>query len=143
MTGTAAICILYAVMNQQKPIRILVVDDHKLVREAMAGLINIQPDMKVVAEASDGDVAVHSFSALEPDVVLMDVSMPRMNGVDAVQAIKKKHPAARFIMLSAYDFPEDLQRSVKAGAAAYLLKDTAREKLVRVIREVHNGATFL
>ena len=128
---------------QQKPIRILVVDNHRQVREAMAGLINTQPDMRVVAEAADGDLAVDSFEQVIPDITLMDVSMPRMNGHDAVQAIRKNHPGARFIMLSAYDFPDDIQKSSRAGAAAYLLKDTAREKLIRVIREVHQGQTFL
>jgi DNA-binding NarL/FixJ family response regulator len=130
-------------MDEIKPIRILVVDDHSLIREAMTRLINIQPDMQVVAEAANGQVAVNSYGNVDPDVTLMDLSMPGMNGIDAVQTIRKTHPQARFIMLSAYDFPEDIQKSMQAGAAAYLLKDTSREKLIRVIRDVHQGVNFL
>ncbi len=130
-------------MQETKPIRILVVDNHSLVREAMTRLINIQPDMQVVAEAANGQIAVTSYEKIAPDVTLMDLSMPGMNGIDAVHAIRRQHPDARFIMLSAYDFPEDIQKSMQAGAAAYLLKDTAREKLIRVIRDVHQGHTFL
>lgn len=130
-------------MEETKPIRILVVDNHSLVREAMTRLINIQPDMQVVAEAANGQIAVTSYEKIVPDVTLMDLSMPGMNGIDAVHAIRRTHPGARFIMLSAYDFPEDIRNSMQAGAAAYLLKDTAREKLIRVIRDVHQGHTFL
>jgi len=126
-----------------KAIRILVVDNHSLVREAMTRLINIQSDMEVVGEAVNGKMAVDTFENISPDVTLMDLSMPVMNGVESVRTIRKNHPDARFIMLSAYDFPEDIQKSTQAGAVAYLLKDTARDKLVRVIREVHQGQKFL
>jgi two-component system NarL family response regulator len=130
-------------MQEIKPIRVLIVDDHSLVREAMTRLINIQPDMKVVAEASNGKIALDSYEEISPDVTLMDLSMPLMNGIETVKAIRKNHPDARFIILSAYDFPEDIQHSLQAGAVAYLLKDTTRDKLIRVIREVHQGHTFL
>jgi len=131
------------IMPDGKPIRILVVDNHSLVREAMTRLINIQSDMEVVGEAVNGKMAVENFEQFSPDVTLMDLSMPVMNGVDAVRTIRENHPDARFIMLSAYDFPEDIQKSTQAGAVAYLLKDTARDKLVRVIRDVHQGHKFL
>jgi len=130
-------------MQETKPIRVLIVDNHSLVREAMTRLINIQPDMKVVAEAPNGKVALDSYDQISPDVTLMDLSMPIMNGIETVKAIRKSHPGARFIILSAYDFPEDIQNSLQAGAVAYLLKDTTRDKLIRVIREVHQGHTFL
>ncbi len=126
-----------------KPIRILIVDNHSLVREAMTRLINIQSDMEVVGEAVNGKMAVDTFENISPDVTLMDLSMPVMSGIEAVRTIRKNHPDARFIILSAYDFPEDIQKSTQAGAVAYLLKDTARDKLVRVIREVHQGQRFL
>src|SRR4026207_469559 len=131
------------IMADGKPIRILIVDNHSLVREAMYRLINIQSDMEVVGEAANGKVAVDSYENFSPDVTLMDLSMPVMNGIDAVRTIRQQHPDARFIILSAYDFPEDIQKSTQAGAVAYLLKDTAREKLVRVIRDVHQGQKFL
>jgi DNA-binding NarL/FixJ family response regulator len=131
------------IMADGKPIRILIVDNHSLVREAMSRLINIQSDMEVVGEAANGKVAVDSYENFSPDVTLMDLSMPVMNGIDAVRTIRQQHPDARFIILSAYDFPEDIQKSTQAGAVAYLLKDTAREKLVRVIRDVHQGQKFL
>lgn len=130
-------------MQETKPIRVLIVDNHSFVREAMTRLINIQPDMKVVGEASNGKIAFDSYEEISPDVTLMDLSMPVMNGIEAVKAIRKNHPGARFIILSAYDFPEDIQNSLQAGAVAYLLKDTTRDKLIRVIREVHQGHTFL
>lgn len=130
-------------MTDGKPIRILIVDNHSLVREAMTRLINIQSDMEVVGEAANGKVAVDSYENISPDVTLMDLSMPVMNGIDAVRTIRQQHPDARFIILSAYDFPEDIQKSTQAGASAYLLKDTAREKLIRVIRDVHQGQRFL
>jgi DNA-binding NarL/FixJ family response regulator len=130
-------------MQETKPIRVLIVDNHSLVREAMTRLINIQPDMKVVAEASNGKIALDSYEEISPDVTLMDLSMPVLNGIETVKAIRKNHPDARFIILSAYDFPEDIQKSLQAGAVAYLLKDTTRDKLIRVIREVHQGHTFL
>ena len=131
------------VMQETKTIRILVVDDHSLIREAMTRLINTQPDMEVVAEAANGQIAVTSYDKICPDVTLMDLSMPGMNGIDAIQTIRKNHPDARFIMLSAYDFPEDIEKSMKAGAAAYLLKDTERETLIRMIRDVFEGHNFL
>jgi DNA-binding NarL/FixJ family response regulator len=130
-------------MTNGKPIRILIVDNHSLVREAMTRLINIQSDMQVVAEAVNGKMAVDTYENISPDITLMDLSMPVMSGIDAVRTIRQNHPDARFIILSAYDFPEDIQKSTQAGAAAYLLKDTARDKLIRVIRDVHQGQKFL
>ena len=130
-------------MKEARPIRIFIVDNHSFIREAMSQLINRQPDMRVVAEAPDGQSAVNKYEEVSPDVTLMDLSMPVMNGIDAVHAIKQTHPDARFIIVSAYDFPEDIQKSEQVGAAAYLLKDTARETLIRVIRDVHQGHKFL
>jgi two-component system NarL family response regulator len=123
-------------------IRVFLVDNHHFVREAMARIINNQPDMAVVAEAENGRIAVEKYKEVKPDVTLMDISMPEMDGIEAMTNIRQSHPAARFIVLSAYDFPEDIQGSFLAGAKAYLLKDTSRDELLRIIRAVHNGENF-
>lgn len=127
-------------MQNERPIRILVVDDHRFLREAIAGIINSQPDMTVIAEAPNGKVAVQLFPIVKPDVTLMDMMMPEMNGVEAITSIMRDHPAARVVVLSGYDFMEEVRSSFEAGARAYVLKEEAREKLVPVIRAVHGGA---
>lgn len=125
-----------------EPIRIFLVDNHHFVREAMARIINNQPDMKVIAEAENGRIAVEKYPAVRPDVTLMDLSMPELDGIQAMTEIRKSDPAAKFVVLSSYDFAEDIQGSFDAGAKAYLLKDTARDKLIEIIRAVHDGQTF-
>lgn len=121
------------------PIRLLCVDDHRLVRKGVARLIDLEPDMKVVAEASNGAEAVTQFKQHAPDVTLMDLELPRMDGIQAIAAIRKERPDARIIVLTMYHGDEDIHRAIQAGAAAYLLKDTVPEVLTKVIRDVHAG----
>ena len=126
-------------MTTPSPIRLLCVDDHRLVRKGVARLIDLEPDMKVIAEASNGTEAVAQFKRYAPDVTLMDLELPRMDGIEAIAAIRKEQPEARIIVLTMYQGDEDIHRAIRAGAAAYLLKDTVPEVLVKVIRDVHSG----
>jgi DNA-binding NarL/FixJ family response regulator len=121
------------------PIRLLCVDDHRLVRKGVAHLIDLESDMKVIAEASNGAEAVAQFTRHSPDVTLMDLELPRMDGIEAIAAIRREQPDARIIVLTMYQGDEDIHRAIQAGAAAYLLKDTVPEVLIKVIRDVHNG----
>ena len=120
-------------------IQVLCVDDHRLVRRGIISLIDLEPDMRVVAEASDGQEAVEQFKRHRPGVTLMDLELPRMNGVAAIRAIRHEQPDARIIVLTMYQGDEDIYRAVQAGAAAYLLKDAVPEVLIGVIRQVHAG----
>jgi len=120
-------------------IRVLCVDDHRLMREGIVHIVGLQPDITVVAEASNGEEAVDQFMRHRPDVTLMDLQLPRMNGLQAIRAIRHAEPNARVIVLTMYHGDEDIFRALQAGAAGYLLKDTVPEDLVRVIREVHEG----
>jgi DNA-binding NarL/FixJ family response regulator len=122
-----------------KRIRILCVDDHRLMREGIARIIGLQPDMEVIAQASDGEEAVEQFHAHNPDVTLMDMQLPRMNGVDAIRAIRHERPDARIVVLTIYHGDEDIHRAIQAGAVGYLLKDAVPDDLIHVIREVHAG----
>jgi two-component system NarL family response regulator len=121
------------------PIRVLVADDHFVVRIGLRALIDAEPDMEVVAEASTGRQAVELFRQHRPDVTLMDLRMPVMNGLEAIQAIREGAPEARVIVLTTYDGDEDIYRALNAGARAYLLKEMDREELLQVIRAVHAG----
>jgi DNA-binding NarL/FixJ family response regulator len=120
-------------------IRVLCVDDHRLMREGIVHIVGLQPDITVVAEASNGEEAVDQFMRHKPDVTLMDLQLPRMNGLQAIRAIRHAEPNARVVVLTMYHGDEDIFRALQAGAAGYLLKDTVPEDLVRVIREVHEG----
>lgn len=126
-------------MSKDKPIRILLADDHFVVRMGLAALINTQPDMVVVAEATNGRQAVELFRNHKPDVALMDLRMPQMDGVEAITAIRKEFPESRFIVLTTYDGDEDIYRALQAGARAYLLKDMVGEGLIEAIKAVHAG----
>jgi DNA-binding NarL/FixJ family response regulator len=120
-------------------IRVLAVDDHPLVRQGIAGLIGVQADMTLVGEAATGREAIEQFRTLRPDVTLMDLQMPEMNGLDALLAIRAEFPAARVIMLTTYEGDVQILRAVKAGAQGYLLKSTLHSELLRTIRAVHAG----
>ncbi len=120
-------------------IRVLCVDDHRLMREGIVRVIGLQPDMSVIAEASHGEEAVEQFLRYRPDVTLMDLQLPRMNGLQTIRVIRGTQPEARIVVLTMYRGDEDIYRALQAGAVGYLLKDTVPEDLVRVIREVHSG----
>jgi len=125
------------------PIRILSVDDHPLVRQGIAGLVAIQSDMTLVAEAANGREAIHQFRAHHPDVTLMDLQMPEMSGLDAIIAIRGEFAEARIVVLTTYAGDVQVLRALKAGARAYLLKSTLHKELVETIRGVHAGKKSL
>src|SRR6202047_1897642 len=124
-------------------IRILVADDHPIVREGLRGLIAVQPDIVVVAEASNGREAIQQFRVHRPDVTLMDLQMPEMNGLDAVIAIRGEFPEAKIIVLTTYTGDVQVLRALKAGARAYLLKNLLHRELLETIRGVHAGKKAL
>lgn len=120
-------------------IRIIVIDDQAVVRQGFVSLINTVPDMVVVAEGTNGQQAVELYREHQPDVVLMDLRMPVMGGVEAIKAIKREFPAARLVVLTTFDGDEDIYRSLQAGAQGYLLKDMFFEELEDAIRTVRAG----
>jgi DNA-binding NarL/FixJ family response regulator len=124
-------------------IRVLAVDDHALVREGIAGLVGVQPDMVIVGEASNGREAIQQFRMLHPDVTLMDLQMPEMNGIEALIAIRNEFPDARVIVLTTYTGDVQILRALKAGAQGYLLKNTLHKELLQTIRAVHAGKKSL
>jgi DNA-binding NarL/FixJ family response regulator len=124
-------------------IRILTVDDHPLVREGIAGLVGVQPDMTLIGEASNGRDAIQQFRAHRPDVTLMDIQMPEMNGLDALITIRTEFPDAKVIVLTTYEGDVHILRALKAGAQSYLLKNTLHSELLRTIRAVHAGKRSL
>jgi two-component system NarL family response regulator len=128
----------------KKPvITVLCVDDHPLVLDGIMQKINRQPDMTVVATATDGKQAVDLFKRHRPDVTVMDLQLPGMSGLDAIQAIRSENPKARIVVLTMYQGDEDIFRALKSGAATYLLKDTPSDELVRAVRDVHLALSSL
>lgn len=124
-------------------IRILIADDHPVVREGLAGMLAGQDDFEVVGLAADGDTAVTLTLSLTPDVTLMDLRMPALDGVGAIEAIKQAQPAAHILVLTTYDSDADIVRAIAAGATGYLLKDAPREELFRAIRATARGESVL
>jgi len=125
------------------PIRILAVDDHQLVRQGIAGFLAVQPDMTLVAEAATGREAIQQFRTHQPDITLMDLQMPEMNGIDALIAIRTEFHDAKIIMLTTYEGDAHVLRALKAGAQGYLLKNTLHTELLQTIRSVHGGKRSL
>jgi DNA-binding NarL/FixJ family response regulator len=131
-------------MNRTKnAIRVLVADDHTVVRDGLVAIIKQEKDMDVVAQAGDGRQAVELWKKHRPDVTIMDLRMPGLEGVNAIYEIRAADPNARIIVLTTFDGDEDIYRGMRAGAKSYLLKDVKREELFECIREVHNGKTFV
>jgi DNA-binding NarL/FixJ family response regulator len=123
--------------------RVLIVDDHALLRTGVANIINQEPGFEVVAEAANGREAIDAFLVHRPDVILMDLRMPEMEGVEAVKRIREIDPHARVVVLTTYDADEDIARALQAGAKAYILKDIAADALVACVRAVLAGKTYL
>jgi len=120
-------------------IRILSVDDHPLLRKGIVALVNAEPDMKLVAEASNGKEAIDAFRSQRPDVTLMDLQMPKLDGLDAIQAIREEFSDARIIVLTTYSGDVRVLRALRAGARGYILKGNVHEELLNTIRAVHAG----
>jgi len=124
-------------------IRVLIADDHPVVRDGLASMIGKWTDTEVVAEARDGQEAVEQWMKHRPDVSLLDLRMPVLDGVGAIERIRQIEPAARIILLTTFDGEEDIYRAIRAGAKAYLLKDSPRDDILNCIRKVHAGETFV
>jgi two-component system NarL family response regulator len=126
-----------------EPIRILIADDHAVVRDGLAAMLSFQKDMHVTGHARNGHEAIEQFRTLRPDVVLMDLAMPELDGVGAIIAIRSEFPGARILVLTTYDGDENVYRALENGAKGYLLKDCSTEDLLAAIRKVHSGGTHV
>jgi len=129
-------------MNE-KSIRILIADDHYVVRMGLVALVETEPDLQVVGEAADGVQVVEMYQTLEPDLVLMDLRMPRSDGVAATRKIREQFPKARILMLTTYDGDDDIHKALSAGASGYLLKNSTRESLIPALRAVAAGQRWI
>ncbi len=130
-------------MKSSKPIRILVVDDHFMVRMGLSASLNVEPDMEVVAEAGNGDAAIDAFHRHRPNLVMMDLRLPGMSGIECTAAILREFPEAHILMLSTHSGEEEIYRAMQAGAKGYIVKSVIREELLRAIREVHQGRQYV
>jgi DNA-binding NarL/FixJ family response regulator len=129
--------------TKKERIRVLIADDHTIVREGLVSLLRRKSDMMVVAEASHGREAIELWKKHRPDVTLLDLRMPELDGVSAIKEIRQLDETASIIVLTTFDGDEDIYRAIRAGAKAYLLKDTARDALVECVRRVYAGETYL
>jgi DNA-binding NarL/FixJ family response regulator len=130
-------------MNKEPAVRIVVVDDHFIVRMGLIALINTEPDLQVIGETDDGDQAIALAEKLKPDLLLMDVRMPRRSGTEAIRHIRQVTPNARVLMLSAFDGDEDIHAALEAGAQGYVLKSATGEELIPAIRAVAAGKRWI
>lgn len=130
-------------MTDEKPIRILIADDHPIVRRGLSSLIEIKPGMELVGEAVDGIEAVEMAISLTPDVILMDMVMPRKSGLEAIYDIKQENPDARILVITSFAEDDKVFPAIKAGALGYLLKDSGPEALLQAIRDVYQGKSSL
>jgi two-component system, NarL family, response regulator len=126
-----------------RSIRVLVVDDHPIVRQGLVSILEDEPDMVIVGQASDGNEAIAQFRLHQPDVVLLDLRMPQMGGVEVITAVRAEAPDANIIMLTIYDTDEAIYQGLRAGARAYLLKDTPCDEILEVIRAVYEGRRYI
>ena len=125
------------------PIRVLIADDHAIVRKGLRALLTTEPDIEVAGEAADGRAAVREAARLRPDVILMDLVMPEMDGIEAIRHITAQQPAARILVLTSFAADEKVFPAIKAGALGYLLKDSGPEELVHALHQVHRGESSL
>lgn len=130
-------------MNTDSDIRILVAEDHNVVREGIVSILNRQKDMTVIAEAKNGQEAVELYQAHQPDLTLMDLRMPKMEGLEAIVQIRQQDAKANIIILTTYDTDEDIYQGLQAGARGYLLKDATTAELAKAVRQVAAGKRFL
>jgi two-component system, NarL family, response regulator len=130
-------------MNNSKPIRILVVDDHFMVRMGLSASLNVEPDMEVVAEAGNGPAALEAYRKHRPNLVLMDLRLPGMSGTDCTAALLRDFPDASVLMLSTHSGEEEIYRAIQAGARGYIVKSIIREELLHAVREVHEGRQYV
>ena len=130
-------------MPEVTPIRVILVDDHPVVRFGLAAIIGLQPDMADAGEAGSGEEACALCNRLAADILLMDLRLPGMSGVEAICRLRKQHPKLRFIVLTTYDGDEDIHRALEAGAQAYILKGMSHAELVNAIRTVHSGLKYI
>jgi two-component system, NarL family, response regulator len=126
-----------------KPIRVMIVDDHAVVRDGVAAILAGEPDMAIVGEASNGQDAIRLFRTERPDVTLLDLTMPGMDGVETMRAIRHEFPESRFVILTVHGGDDDIRRALEAGAKAYLLKTAPKPELVETVRAVHAGLRHL
>jgi two-component system NarL family response regulator len=130
-------------MTAPKAIRLLLADDHAIIRMGLAAMLELQPGLSVVAEADDGEQAILQYRATQPDVVLMDVRMPKTDGVQSLKAIRAEWPQARVLMLTTSDLEEDIQQAIDAGASGYITKSAKPAELCKAITDVHAGGSFI
>jgi DNA-binding NarL/FixJ family response regulator len=130
-------------METSKPIRILVVDDHFMVRMGLSSSLSVEPDIEVIAEAATGEAAIEAYRKYQPTLVLMDLRLPGMNGVECTAALVQEFPGARILILSTHSGEEDIYRALQAGARGYVVKNIMREELLRAVREVYRGGKYM
>ncbi|WP_234734051.1 response regulator transcription factor [Tellurirhabdus bombi] len=124
------------------PIRILIADDHSVVRKGIRTLLEDEADVEIVGEAADGDDAIDLIPSLRPDVLLLDITMPRLSGIEVLKAVRQQFPKVRVLMFSMHNNPDYILKTVQLGAAGYLLKDTDREEILRAVRTIVNGDLY-
>ena len=129
-------------MKTEKPIRLLLADDHHVVRLGLASLFDFEPSIEICGFAEDGLQVVEAYRLHQPDVILMDLRLPGIDGVEATRRIRTDSPEARILLLSAFDTDQDINRAIQAGAAGYLVKNTPADELIAAIRAVHHGETY-
>ena len=130
-------------VTQEPPIRVLCADDHPLVRKGIASILGNETDVVLAGEAGNGKEAVELFRRLQPDVVLMDLRMPEMNGIEATRVIRGEMPEAKIIALTSYDGDQDIYRAIEAGVRGYILKEMVHTEVLRAIRTVHAGKRLM
>src|SRR5690348_17105350 len=130
-------------MENPQQIRIIVVDDHPLVRAGICAVIGLQPDMQIIGEFDDAQAAISQIEARSPDVVLMDLRLSGMTGLEAIRLLHRKFPSVRVLVLTTYEGDEDIHQALEAGAASYIIKGMGHERLLQGIRRVFSGKTYL